>query len=128
MLDVHGSLQLLNSSHVRERERALLRSIMVGGVWNGFLLGRVRSGSRGDAKLIVSVGLGSSAVFGGVSPVWMMKATCAGLAMVTFLSWMVNVRTSSFIVRTLAGNKNGSTLRSVGSNNMFLPVLCLGQE
>ena len=41
LLDVHGSLQLLNSSHVRERDTALLRSIMVGGVWNGFLLGRV---------------------------------------------------------------------------------------
>ena len=40
-LDVHGSLQLLNSSHVRERDKALLRSIMVGGVWNGFLLERV---------------------------------------------------------------------------------------
>ena len=40
--DVHGSLQLLNSSHVRERDKALLRSVMVGGVWNGFLLGRVR--------------------------------------------------------------------------------------
>ena len=43
MLDVHGSLQLLNSSNVRERDKALLRSIMVGGVWNGLLLGRVRS-------------------------------------------------------------------------------------
>ena len=42
MLDVHGSLQLLNSSHVRERDKALRRSVMVGGVWNGFLLGRVR--------------------------------------------------------------------------------------
>ena len=42
MLDVHGSLQLLNSSHVRERDKGLLRSVMVGGVWNGFLLGRVR--------------------------------------------------------------------------------------
>ena len=42
LLDVHGSLQLLNSSHVRERDKALLRSIMVGGVWNGLLLGRVR--------------------------------------------------------------------------------------
>ena len=38
----HGSLQLHNSSHVRERDKALLRSVMVGGVWNGFLLGRVR--------------------------------------------------------------------------------------
>ena len=41
LLDVHGSLQFLNSSHVRERDKALLRAIMVGGVWNGFLLGRV---------------------------------------------------------------------------------------
>ena len=42
LLDIHGSLQLLNSSHVRERDKALLRSVMVGGVWNGFLLGRAR--------------------------------------------------------------------------------------
>ena len=43
LLDVHGSLQFLNFSHVRERDKALLRSVMVGGVWNGLLLGRVRS-------------------------------------------------------------------------------------
>ena len=42
LLDVHGSLQLLNSSHVRERDKALHRSIMVGGVWNGFFLNKVR--------------------------------------------------------------------------------------
>ena len=42
LLDVFGSLQLLNSAHVRERDMALLRSVMVGSVWNGFLLGRVR--------------------------------------------------------------------------------------
>ena len=41
LLDVHGSLQLLDSFHVRERDKALVRSIMVGGVWNGLLLGRV---------------------------------------------------------------------------------------
>ena len=35
-------LQLLTSSHVRERDKALVRRVMVGGVWNGFLLGRVR--------------------------------------------------------------------------------------
>ena len=40
-LDIHGSLQLLDSTHVRERGKALLRSILVGGVWNGFLLQRV---------------------------------------------------------------------------------------
>ena len=34
-LDVDGSLQLLNSDCVRERDKALLRSILVGGVWNG---------------------------------------------------------------------------------------------
>ena len=43
LLDVHGSLQLHNSSHVRERDKALLRSIVVGGVWNGCLLGRIRN-------------------------------------------------------------------------------------
>ena len=30
LLDVHGSLQLLNSSHVRDRDKGLLRSILVG--------------------------------------------------------------------------------------------------
>ena len=30
LLDVHGSLQLLSSPHVRERDKALLRDIMVG--------------------------------------------------------------------------------------------------
>ena len=43
LLDIHGSLQLLNSSHVREKDKALLRGTMVGGVWNGFLLGRIRN-------------------------------------------------------------------------------------
>ena len=42
LLDIHGSLQLLNSFHGRERDKGLLRAIMVGGVWNGFLLSRVR--------------------------------------------------------------------------------------
>ena len=42
LLDIHDSLQPLNSSHVRKRDKALLRSVMVGGVWNGYLLGRFR--------------------------------------------------------------------------------------
>ena len=42
-LDVSGTLQLLNSDHVRERDKALLRGVIVGGVWNGFLLGKVRN-------------------------------------------------------------------------------------
>ena len=42
LLDIRGSLQLLNSSHVRDRDKGLLRSILVGGVWNGFLLGGVK--------------------------------------------------------------------------------------
>ena len=56
-----------------------------------------------------------------------MKVARAGLTMVTFLSWMVNARTSSFIGRTLAGNTIGLKLRSVGSNSMFPLVLCLRQ-
>ena len=33
MLDIAGSLQLLHASHVRERNKALLKSILVGGEW-----------------------------------------------------------------------------------------------
>ena len=56
-----------------------------------------------------------------------MKIARAGLTMVTFLSWMVNARTSFFIGRALVGNRIGLTLRSVGSNSMFPLVLCLRQ-
>ena len=42
LLDIRSSLQLLNSSHVRDRDEGLLRSILVGGVWNSFLLCRVK--------------------------------------------------------------------------------------
>ena len=42
MLDIAGSLQLLHAPYVRERDKALLRAVMVGGVWNGFLLGHAR--------------------------------------------------------------------------------------
>ena len=79
-------------------------------------------GECGDAKFNVSVILVTQqSSDGSVSPVRMMKDTCAGLAMVTFLSWMANARISFFIVRTLAANRNGSTLRSAGSNkNLFL--------
>ena len=41
-LDFEGSMQLLVSSHVRSRDKALLRGILSGGVWNGFLLSKVR--------------------------------------------------------------------------------------
>ena len=34
-------MQVLNSDHVRERDKALLRGILAGCVWNGFLLGKV---------------------------------------------------------------------------------------
>ena len=37
--DLKGSLQLLNSTHLRDRDKMLLRAILSGGVWNGFLLG-----------------------------------------------------------------------------------------
>ena len=42
LLDLKGSLQLLSASHLRERDRGLLRGILSGGVWNGFLLGHAR--------------------------------------------------------------------------------------
>ena len=60
MLDIAGSLQLLHASRVEERDKALLRSIMVGVVWNGFLLGHAKGeivpcrfccGFDGDGRL-----------------------------------------------------------------------------
>ena len=39
LLDIHGSLQLFNSSHVRERDKGLLRSVMVGGCLEWFPVG-----------------------------------------------------------------------------------------
>ena len=41
LLDFRGSTQLLFFSHVRDRDKSLLRGILSGGVWNGFLLGKV---------------------------------------------------------------------------------------
>ena len=40
--DIYGSHQLLVSSHLRERDKMLLRAILSGGVWNGFLLSKVK--------------------------------------------------------------------------------------
>ena len=40
--DFQGSLQLLTSSHLRERDKMLLRAILCGCVWNGFLLGKAK--------------------------------------------------------------------------------------
>ena len=40
--DFQGSLQLLTSSHLRERDKMLLTAIFGGGVWNGFLLGKAK--------------------------------------------------------------------------------------
>ena len=40
--DIKGSLQLLNSTHLRDRDKMLLRAILCGGVWNGFLLGKAK--------------------------------------------------------------------------------------
>ena len=44
--DLKGSLQLLGSTHLRERDKMLLRAIMCGGVWNGFLLGKAKKEGR----------------------------------------------------------------------------------
>ena len=41
-LDFRGSLKLLSSPNLRGGDKGLLRGILSGGVWNGFLLGFVR--------------------------------------------------------------------------------------
>ena len=44
-VDVYGSHQLPVSSHLRERDKMLLRAILSGRVWNGFLLSYKRKRS-----------------------------------------------------------------------------------
>ena len=41
-VDFQGSSQMLVSSHLRERDKMLLRAILCGRVWNGFLLGKAK--------------------------------------------------------------------------------------
>ena len=40
--DLKSSLQLLNSTHLRDRDKMLLRANLCGRVWNGFLLGKAK--------------------------------------------------------------------------------------
>ena len=40
--EFQGSLQPLTSSHLRERDKMLLRTILCGGVWSGFLLDKAK--------------------------------------------------------------------------------------
>ena len=83
-------------------------------------------GESGEAKLIVSVSLGGSAVFR-----WKRRSCsddeghlcCLGHGDILVMDGRCQ---DKFLHRV--GNKNGLTLRSVGSNHMFPPVLCLGQE
>ena len=57
-----------------------------------------------------------------------MKVARAGLTMVTFLSWMVNARTSSFIVRFWSGTGTDKRYVPLDLNSMLSPALCLRQE
>ena len=41
-VDIYGSHQLLVSSHLRARDKIMLRAMLSGGVWNGFLLSKVK--------------------------------------------------------------------------------------
>ena len=82
-------------------------------------------GEFGEAKLIVSVSLGGSAVFR-----WKRRSCpddeghlcCLGHGDILVMDGRCQ---DKFLHRT--DPRNGSTLRSVGSNNMLLPVLCFGQ-
>ena len=77
-----------------------------------------------DAKLIVSVRFGSSAVFKwkGQSCPDEGHLCCLGHGDILVMDGQCQ---DEFLLCTgsLVGIRNGSTLRSVGSNNMFPPVL-----
>ena len=62
-------------------------------------------GGSGVHELIVSVSL--ALLFfsnGGAGPAWTVLNAFVGLVMVTFLSWMANVKMSFFIVQVLVWN------------------------
>ena len=77
-LDVHGTLQLLNSDHDPERDKALLRVVLVGGVWNGFVLGKVREQAAGSAVVLM--------------------AMVTFLGTVLFFLWLRSVKILSFMI------------------------------
>ena len=76
---VHGTLQLLNSDHVRERDKALLRGVHVGGGWKW-----------------VSVGEGESLCRAGSAVVLMVMVIFSGI--VLFLLWLGSVNILSFMI------------------------------
>ena len=84
LVDIDGTLQLLNSGHVRERNKALLRSILVGGVWNGFLLQKVK-GSAGALSIVW-------ACWQWWSPFWESALFHLQLRFVKILSFMISWR------------------------------------
>ena len=47
-VDIYGFHQLLVPSHLRERDKMLLRAILSGGVWNGFF---AQQGQEGGHQL-----------------------------------------------------------------------------
>ena len=65
MLDIACSFQLLHAPRVRERDKPLLRSIMVGGVWDGFLLGHAKARNR-SMPLLWRVSMETGTSFGNV--------------------------------------------------------------
>ena len=85
LLDFRGSMQLLGSSHVRDRDKALLRAILSGGVWNGFLLqGAERKRSM---SFFVGVRMGMVICFGSVlTPLWLLSERV--LSFMTLSVWI----------------------------------------
>ena len=69
LLDIAGSLQLLHSPHVRERDKALLRAVMVGGSGMDFFSVMPGEKSFRAASAVSSMGMGI--FFGNVhTPLW----------------------------------------------------------
>ena len=106
--------------------RACFEVFWLGVVWNGFLLSKVRGhdvpcrfcgAPDGDGHLFWEctfpplVEIRENPEFHDLmreeKAHWPRCLLRAGLTTVTFLSWMVNARTSSFIGRALAGIRNG---------------------
>ena len=99
LLDYDGTRQLLFSSHLRERDKMLLRSILSGGAWNGFLLGKTKEedvpcrfcgGVDGDGHLFWDCPFSPLCVFVSIlsfTPSWSLTVV-PGPAVLAWHGWL----------------------------------------
>ena len=81
-----GSSQLLTSSHLRDRDKKLLRAIFCGGVWNGFLLGQAK---HDDVPVDFVARMMEMVTCFGIAPFHLYCMLGSFLSLLLFCLWIV---------------------------------------